>query len=234
VGNPVLRGDLRARFGSRKIVGIEIFTLGVLGMLTFLGLPPELAQVGPSRQASLANALLVVQAVLVTYFASAFAIQEIAVEGEKTAVDLAFGPFDPSVIVTGKSMASFCTILYWLLLGAPLVMFAARIRQEPIGDIIAVTAFIAIEAWAVAQIGMLYSILVEAEFSRMLAHWGTLLVLFVGTLALPDPARLANPAVAVAHTSGGELLAIICLGYAALGVMGDYLAAASLRRFAAA
>lgn len=234
MGNPVLRGDLRARFGSRKILALEIFYLGVLGMLTFLGLPPELAQVDPSRQASLANALLVVQVVLATYFASACAIQEIPVEGEKTAVDLTYGPFEPAVIVTGKSLASLFTILYWLLLGAPLVLLAARIRQEPIGDLIAVTAFIAIEAWAVAQIGMLYSILVEAEFSRMLAHWGTLLVIFVGTLALPAPARLANPVVAVAHAFGGELLTIVCLGYAALGVMGDYLAAVSLRRFAAA
>lgn len=234
MGNPVLRGDLRARFGSRKILGIEIFYLSVLGMLTFLGLPPELAQVDPSRQASLANALLVVQVVLATYFASAFAIQEIAVEGEKPAVDLTFGAFDPAVIVTGKSLASLVTVLYWLLLGAPLVLLAARIRQEPIGDLLPVTAFIAIEAWAVAQIGIVYSILIEAEFSRVLAHWGTLLVIFVGTLALPAPARLVSPVVAVAHGSGGELLGIVCLGYAALGVIGDCLAAVSLRRFVAA
>lgn len=234
MGNPVLRGDLRARIGSRKIFVMEIFYLGMLGVLTFLGLPPELTQAGEPRQAGLATALLVLQIVLVTYFASACAIQEIPVEGEKSAVDLAIGPFSPAGIVTGKSLASLLTILYWLVLGAPLIVLAARIRQEPIGDIAAVTAFVAIEAWGVTQIGMLYSILVESEFSRMLAHWGTLLVIFVGTLALPPSIRLVNPVEAVAHAAGGGLLWIPCVGYAALGVLGDFLAASVLRRFAVA
>jgi ABC-type transport system involved in multi-copper enzyme maturation permease subunit len=234
VGNPILRGDLRARIGSRKILVIEIFYLAVLGLLTFLGLPPELAQIDVPPQAGLATALLVVQAVLVTYFASACAIQEIAVEGEKTAVDLTFGPFAPAVIVAGKSLASFLTILYWLLLGAPLVMLAARIRQEPIGDIVALTAFIAIEAWGVAQVAMLYGVVVESEFSRMLAHWGTLFLIFVGTLALPAPSRLVNPVDAVMHGTGGGALWFACLGYAVLGVLGDSVATVSLRRFASA
>lgn len=233
MGNPVLRGDLRARIGSPKILAIEIFYLSMLGVLTFLGLPPELTQTGEPRQASLATALLVLQVVLVTYFASACTIREISVEGEKSAVDLAFGPFGAAVIVVGKSLASFLTILYWLLLGAPLIVLAAGIRQDPLRDIAAVTAFIAIEAWGATQIGMLYGILVESEFSRMLAHWGTLLAIFVGTLALPAPVRVVNPVNAVAHAAGG-LLWIACLGYTALGVVGDCLAAMSLRRFATA
>lgn len=233
MGNPVLRGDLRARSTSRKILVIQIFYLAVLGLLTFLGLPPELTQTDASRQAGLVLALLAAQVVLLTYFASACAIQEIAVEGEKTAVDLVFAPFTPAAIITGKSLASLITILYWLLLGAPLVMLAARIRQEPLDGIIGVTAFIAIAAWGITQIGTLYSILVESEFSRVLAHWGTLLTIFVGTLVLPAPARLVNPVVTVARAAGGGIPWVACLGYAVLGVVCDYLAGVSLRRFAA-
>ena len=234
MGNPVFRGDLRARVGSRKILAIEVFSLGVLGVLTFLGLPPELAKVDVPQPAGLTAALLIVQSVLITYFASACAIGEIAVEGEKPAVDLSFAPFAPAAIVTGKSQASLLTILSWLLLGAPLVIFAARIRQEPVGGIIAVTAFIAVAAWAIAQIGILYSVLFESEFSRMLAHWGTLLVIFVGTLALPAPLRLVNPVGIAAHPAEMGTLWFACAAYGAVGVLADSMAVIALRRFASA
>lgn len=234
MGNPVFRGDLRARVGSRKILVIEVFYLGVLGVLTFLGLPPELARVDVPHPAGLTAALLIVQAVLITYFASACAIGEIAVEGEKPAVDLSFAPFTPTAIVTGKSLASLLTILSWLLLGAPLVTFAARIRQESVAGVIAVTVFIAVASWGIAQIGMLYSVLIESEFSRMLAHWGTLLVIFVGTLALPTPLQPVNPIGTAAHLAETGTLWFACVAYGAAGVLADSLAAISLRRFASA
>jgi ABC-type transport system involved in multi-copper enzyme maturation permease subunit len=136
VTNPVLRGDLRARFRSHKVHVLQAVSLGALGLLAFLGLPPELNQIDRSHQTSLVVALLVVQVVLVTYFASACAAQEIAVEGEKPAIDLIFAPFDPSAIVTGKSLASLITIFYWILQGAPLIVLAAGIRQFPVVDLL--------------------------------------------------------------------------------------------------
>ncbi len=232
--NPVLRGDLRARMRSRKILLIEMFLLGVLGLLTFLGLPPELNQIDPSHGAGLGLALLGVQAVLVTYFASACALQEIAIEGEKAAVDLVFGPFAPLTVVTGKSLASLATIVYWLLLGMPLLVLAAGIREESIASLAITTGLIAVVAWGIAQIGMLYSIMVDSESSRVLAHWVTLLMIFVGTLALPGPGQWVNPVVAVTRAAAGAAPGAAWLLYAALGVVCDWCARASLRRFTTA
>ncbi len=232
--NPVLRGDLRARMRSRKRLLIEALLLGVLGLLTFLGLPPELSQIDPSHPASLATALLVVEAVLIAYFASACTIQEIGLEGEKAAVDLVFAPFAPRTIVAGKSVASLLTIAYWLALGAPLLVLAAGIRQEPLGAAALASALIAIEAWGVAQVGMLYGIVLEAEFSRTLAHWATLLFIFAGTLALPAPARWANPVLGVTRAAAGAPPLPAGAVFAALGILCDWAACRSLRRFAVA
>lgn len=232
--NPVLRGDVRARMTSRKILSIEAFLLGVLGVLTFLGVPPELTQADPSHQASLGLALLIVQAVLVTYFASACTLQEIAVEGEKPAVDLVFGPFTPWTVVTGKSLASLVTIVYWLLLGAPLVTLATGIRQESVAHLAVATGLIAVEAWGMTQIGMVLSITVESEFSRTLVHWITLLAIFAGTLALPGPAQWVNPVVAVMRAAAGEPSILSWILYGALGLAADRMAHASLGRLTTA
>ncbi len=203
----------------------------MLGLLAFLGLPPELNQIDQSRGAGLDVALLAVQVVLVTYFASACAIQEIAVEGEKAAVDLVFAPFTPRTIVIGKSLASLVTIAYWLLLGAPLLVLAAGIRQNPIGSLVLPTTLIVVLAWGMTQIGLLYSIVVDAEFSRTLAHWGTLIVVFVATLVLPASAGWANPVVAVARAAGGSISALSYAAYATVGVGCTCLAARLLRKF---
>ncbi len=229
--NPVLRGDVRMRIRSRKVLLIEAFYLGVLGLLAFLGLPPELNQVDPSQQAGLGVALLIVQTVLVTYFASACTLQEIAIEGEKSAVDLVFGPFTPRTVVAGKSLASLVTIAYWLLLGVPLLILTASIRQEPVGALALTAALVAVEAWGIAQIGMLYSVVVEPEFSRTLAHWATLLVIFVGTLALPAPAQWVNPVVAVVRAAQGAPAGPAWALYACLGVACDWGTRRALRRF---
>lgn len=231
MGNPVLRGDLRARFASHKIRVIQLFYLSVLGLLAFLGLPPELNQIDQPRGASLDVALLAVQVVLVTYFASACAIREIAVEGEKAAVDLVFAPFAPGTIVVGKSLASLVTIAYWLLLGAPLLALASGIRQAPIGILLLPATLIAVLAWGMTQIGLLYSIVAESEFSRTLAHWGTLIVVFVATLALPASAWWANPVVAVARAAGGAIPVPSYAAYATVGVGCTCLAGRLLRKF---
>ena len=216
--NPVLRGDLRARSRSRKLWFLTLIYVGVLGALIFLGLPPELDRLAGSHESSLYVAVLWVEAVLVAYAASACLIQEVAVEGEKPAIDLVFAPFPPATIVAGKSLSSLVTIVYWLALAAPLVVLTAAIRQVPWGWVVGSLASIAVVAWGVGQIGLLYGVLFETEFSRTLAHWGTLLVLFVASAALPPRLRDLNPVVAATTAAAGGFPLSALATYAALGV----------------
>ena len=229
MANAVLRGDLRARGTSRKIRVVVLVYLGMLALLLLLGLPPELNQVGLSGGLELA--LLGVQVVLVTYFASACALQEIAVEGERPAADLACGPFSRRTIVIGKSVASLATVTYWLLLGLPMLVLVSEIRQSPLASLALVFTLVAVQAWAVAQIGMLYSIVFESEFTRTLAHWATLLAIFVATLALPPEMQWTNPVVAVARAAQGAIPVEAVACYAALGLGCGGLAYGALRRF---
>ncbi len=233
MNNPVLRGDLRARFRSHKLHIFQAFSLGVLGLLAFLGLPPELSRIDRSDQTSLVVALLVVQVVLVTYLAAACAIQEIAVEGEKPAIDLIFGPFNRSEIVIGKSLASLITIAYWLLQGAPLLVLAAGIRQYPIVDLLPPLALSTAIAWGVAQLGLFTSVTAEGEISREMAHWGALFIIFVATLAHPA-VSWANPLLAVVSAAQGSVSGLAGAAYVGLGVMCNSLTHVVLRRFASA
>jgi ABC-type transport system involved in multi-copper enzyme maturation permease subunit len=230
VHNPVLRGDLRARFGSHKLHLFQVFSLGVLGLLAFLGLPPELNRLDRADQTSLVVALLVVQVVLVTYLAAACAIQEIAVEGEKPAIDLIFGPFTRSAIVIGKSLGSLITIAYWLLQGAPLLVLAAGIRQYPIVDLFPPLALSAAIAWGVAQLALLASVTAEGDISREIAHWGAFFVIFVATLAHPA-VSWANPVLAVVSAAQGSTSGLTAAAYAGLGVVCNSLTLVVLRRF---
>jgi hypothetical protein len=229
-GNPVLRGDLRARSGSRKIWILQAVYLGILGALVFLGLPPELGRFAESHETSLYVAVLWMQVVLVTYSASACLVQEIAVEGEKGPVDLLFAPFSPTAIIIGKSLASLITVVYWLLLGLPLLVLTTAIRQIPTNALWPVIALIAVIAWGIAEVGLLYSILFEAEFTRTLAHWATLIAVFVGTASLPPELRSLNPIIATTAAASGAPLGGALAMYAALGIGCALLARMRLRQ----
>jgi hypothetical protein len=217
VRNPVLRGDLRARGRSRKLWLLTLIFLGITGALVFLGLPPELDRFAESQASSLYVAVLWVEVVLVTYGASACLIQEIAIEGEKPAMDLVFAPFPPATIVAGKSASSLVTIVCWVAMGAPLLVLTTVIRQVPWHWVALSLATIAVMAWGIAEIGLLYDIFFETEFSRTLAHWGTLLTIFIGTAALPPLLRALNPIVAATAVAEGALTLTPLAFYAALG-----------------
>jgi hypothetical protein len=231
--NAILRGDLRARAASRKIVAIELFYLAVLGVLAWLGMPPELGAQGGDRTASLTTALLVIQAVLVTYFTSACAAQEIAVETEKSPVDLVFAPFAPRAIVYGKSLATLATAVYWLILGAPLIALSAGIRHDSAAGVLRAEGLIAAVAWGMAQAGLWLGAAIDSDFSKALAHWSGLMVVFVGTLALPLPARLVNPVLAISAAQDGTLPAAAYVIYPALGITCALAARLTLRRYVA-
>ncbi len=215
--NPVLRGDLRARSSSRKVWSLQALYLGILGILVFLGLPPELGRIAEPHEPSLYVAVLWVQVVLVTYAASACLVQEIAVEGEKAPVDLLYAPFSPRTIVTGKSAASLATIAFWLLLGLPLLVLAMVIRQLPAGTLLPVAGLVTVMAWGVAQVGLLLNVLCEAEFSRTLAHWAILAIVFIGTGSLPPLLRALNPIVATTAAAAGAFPLGTLGAYALLG-----------------
>lgn len=231
MNNAVLRGDLRARAASRKVVAIELFYLGVLGVLAWLGLPPELGAQTAERTASLTTALLVVQTVIVTYFASACAAQEIAVEGEKSPVDLVFAPFAPRSIVAGKSIATLATAAYWVLLGAPLIVLSAGVRQDSAAGVVRAEVFIVMVAWGMAQVALWLGTAIESDFSKALAHWGWLVTVFVGTLALPLPIRAVNPALGIGAAQSGTLPAAVYAVYIVLGIACDAGARLTLRRY---
>jgi len=231
MNNAVLRGDLRARAASRKVIAMELFYLGVLAVLAWLGMPPELGAQTAGRTASLTTALLAVQAIIVTYFVSACAAQEIAVENEKSPVDLVFAPFAPRSIVAGKSLATLATVAYWLLLGAPLIALSAGIRQDSAAGLVAAELFVVAVAWGMAQTGLWLGSAIESDFSRTLAHWGWLVTVFVGTLALPLPIRTVNPVLGIAAAQRGDLPAAAYAVYIALGIASDAGARLTLRGY---
>ncbi len=232
--NPVLRGDLRARSSSHKLWALQGVYLGILGVLVFLGLPPELGRVAESHEPSLYVAVLWVQVVLVTYAASACLVQEIAVEGEKAPVDLLYAPFAPGTIVAGKSAASLVMIAFWLLLGLPPLVLAMAIRQLPAATLIPVAGLVAVMAWGVAQVGLLLNIVCEAEFSRTLAHWAMLAVVFIGTGSLPPLLRALNPIVATTTAAAGAFPAGTLAAYGLLGIASAAGAYVRLSRMVAA
>jgi len=229
----VLRGDLRARSRSRKIWIFQAAYLGILGALVFLGLPPELGRFASSSETSLSLAVVWVQIVLVAYCASACLVQEIAVEGEKGPVDLIFAPFSPATIVVGKSLASLVTIVFWLLLGAPLLLLTIAIRQISLVVLLPIAAVLTLVAWGIAQVGLLYSVLFESEFSRILIHWGTLIVVFVITASLPPALRSLNPIVAATAATHGMMTGAAG-AYALVGIGCALWAHGHLRRIAVA
>jgi hypothetical protein len=231
--NPVLRGDLRTRSGSRKLWALQAVYLGILGVLVFLGLPPELGRIAESHEPSLYVAVLWVQVVLVTYVASASVVQEIAVEGEKAPIDLLYAPFAPGTIVAGKSLTSLATIAFWLLLGLPLLVLAMVIRQVPAATLMPVAALVAVMAWGVAQVGLLLNVVCEAEFSRTLAHWAMLAIVFIATGSLPPSARVLNPIVATTSAAGGAFPLRTLAAYALLGLACAALARIRLSRMVA-
>lgn len=191
--NPVLRADVRHRLGSAKALTLHTIFLVVIGLLTFLSLPPELGRLDELRQQGLVVACLVVSEALTIYFTSACAAGEIGIEGEKSVWDLAASPFAARTIAWGKvlSGASFA-LLQWLLAG-PFVVVVAAIRGESLMAVLRAALVGIPAATAFGAAGTLYSVQFESDFSRSFAHWTTLLAVIVGTNALPAPWRSFSP-----------------------------------------
>lgn len=223
--NPVLRADVRYRLGSSKALTLHTIFLVVIGLLTFLSLPPELGRLDELRQDGLVVACLVVSAVLTMYFTSACAAGEISIEGEKFVWDLAASPFAAGTIAWGKMLtaASFA-VLQWLLAG-PFIILVAAIRGEPLMAILRAALVGIPAATAFGAAGTLYSVEFESDFARSFVHWTILLAVILGANALPAPWRTLSPvrALAIAVREGVRpavwlvvgvylLAAVLCVG----------------------
>ncbi len=202
--NPVLRADLRYRMGSPKAVTLHTIYLGLVAVLTFLSLPPELGRLDDLRGEGLLLALLVVSTVLTMYFASACACGEIAVEGEKSVADLAASPFSAGTVATGKVLAGSAFAVLQFALAVPFLAVVAGMRGEPLAVVLRAGVIAIPAATATGAAGTLYSAVLDSDFARSFAHWTTLLAIIVGANVLPAPWDVLSPVRALAVVSGGS------------------------------
>lgn len=202
--NPVLRADLRYRMGSPKAVTLHTIYLGLVAVLTFLSLPPELGRLDDLRGEGLLLALLVVSTVLTMYFASACACGEIAVEGEKSVADLAASPFPAGTVATGKVLAGSAFAVLQFALAVPFLAVVAGMRGEPLAVVLRAGVIAIPAATATGAAGTLYSAMLDSDFARSFAHWTTLLAIIVGANVLPAPWDVLSPVRALAVVSGGS------------------------------
>jgi len=191
--NAVARRDLRLRLAGGKAVTMVTVYLLVLAILALLSLPPDLGRLDDLRQEGLLLAFLVVATVLAIYLTSAAACGEIAVEGEKSVVDLAASPFPPGVVARGKVLTSAVFAAWLLLLGLPFSVIVAGIRGESLFAVLRAAAVTVPVAAAIGGIGALFGAVFESDFARSFVHWLTLLAAIVGAAALPRPWNLLSP-----------------------------------------
>lgn len=187
----IARGDLRARFGTRKAVWVQGAFLLVVCMVTLIGLSPDAA--AGQVVGGVSTAILVIA----VYVAVATSSGEIALPGEKALPDLAMSPFGAGEIARGKAIASAMFALYLALAVWPLLLFLHALRDGGASVAAAQAGVVAAVAWGFAGIGVWLSGVVEGDLLRILATWGLLLVVFgllplVGAPAF-QPVRAVQP-----------------------------------------
>lgn len=191
--NPIARGDLRRRLAGGKALTMVTLYLSVLALLAFLSLPPDLGRLDDLRQEGLLVAFLIVETVLAAYLTSASACGEIAIDGEKSVVDLAASPFTPPAVARGKALTSFLFAALLVLVASPFSVLVAGIRGEALSAV-AGAALVAVGvAGALGTLAALYGAVFESDFARSFVHWATLLALIVGATALPPPWDAVSP-----------------------------------------
>ena len=191
--NPVTRSDLRRRLGRGRALTMVTVYLSVLALLAFLSLPPDLGRLDDLRQEGLLLAFLIVETVLAAYLTSASACGEIAVEGEKSVVDLAASPFTPGTVARGKVLTSLLFATLLTMLAVPFSLVVAGIRGEAPSAVARAAIVTVPVAASLGALGALYSAVFDSDFTRSFVHWLTLLALVVGATALPPPWDVLSP-----------------------------------------
>lgn len=225
--NPIYRNDLRFRLTSPRAISLFTIYLSLLGVLAMLALPPEVGRIDELRQEGLLRVMLIIQMVLVAYFTSAAACGEIAMDGEKSAWDLATAPFPSWVIARGKVAVSLAFAATMMLAGVPIVTMIAAIRGETLGPIARAPVVGLPFAMGMGALGALYGASFDSDFARSFVHWLTLVTLVAASTALPSPWNLISPVRALTVAAQGlraDIL-LVAAAYLLLAVA----AAAALR-----
>jgi hypothetical protein len=191
-------------------------------ILLLLSLPPEIGRLD-LRDANLLLAFLLVQLIAVTYLSSAIASTEIGVEGEKALPDLALSPFAPRAIAAGKLASSAIYAASLLAAALPLVVLSGALRGSPLWPVIWAEALTLAVATAAGTWGAWLGGRLTSDFSRSLAHWAGLALVFGATAWLPDPWSAASPLrmIDALVRSGWSAAFITCtIVYAGLAALG--------------
>jgi hypothetical protein len=223
--NAITRGDLRARLGTHRGIWVQTIYLGICSTFLLLSLPPEIGRF-ELREANLLLAFLVVQLVSVTYLTSAFAVAELALEGEKGLPDLALSAFPPEAVAVGKLTASGAYAVYLVAVGLPIVTLAAALRGAALGTVMAAAVLVVAVATAAGTWGAWLGGRLASDFTRSFVHWAMLGSIFVGTTLLPSPWTLLNPVRLLEHTireGWTAALAVIAAAYVAAAAGGALL-----------
>ncbi|MDQ7844248.1 MAG: hypothetical protein QN141_09915 [Armatimonadota bacterium] len=191
--NAVARNDLRLRLSRGNAVTLVTVYLSLLAVLALLSLPPDLGRLDDLRQEGLLLAFLVATTVVAVYLTTAAACGEIAIEGEKSVLDLAASPFPPEVVGRGKVLTSAVFAAFLLLLATPFTVIVAGIRGEPLAAAARAAIVTIPMAAALGGLAALTGAVFDSDFARSFVHWFMLLAVIVGAAALPPPWHLLSP-----------------------------------------
>ncbi|MCS7235664.1 MAG: hypothetical protein RMM30_06790 [Armatimonadota bacterium] len=209
----IVRGDLRARLGTRKGLAVCAAYTAAVWLLGLLGTGPERGGESPLWVASVG--LLVVVGYVVTAAAGA----EIAFPGEKGVLDLVVSPFSAAEVAWGKALsdavfAALCTAATW-----PVLVFLHALRGSPWPESLAQAAVLLAVSWGFGGVATWLSAAVESEVSRSVLLWGGLAGFLAGAgLVGPWPwhpvhaVRPFGPAWARAACAA-SLVAVGALGF---------------------
>lgn len=210
----VVRGDLRARFGTGKGVGVQAVFALLVCLATLLGLSPDADGATPSQVVGGVSIAILVAA---AYVAVAISSGEIAIPGEKTLPDLVMSPFSAGEIVRGKAITSAVFAAHLALATWPAFYFLNALRDGSPWVAAAQAGVVAAVVWGFAAIGTWLSGAVEGDLVRSLAAWGLLAGVFglLPLLGFPSfqPVRAVHPGVA------GELRAMCALFSTVIGAL---------------
>lgn len=170
----IVRGDLRARLGTRKGIAVQAAFLAAVWLLGLLGTGPERGGDSPMWVASVG--LLVV----VVYVVTAAAGGEIAFPGEKAVLDLVASPFSAAEVAWGKALsnaafATVCTLGAW-----PVLLFLQALRTGPWQESLAQAAVLLAVSWGFGGFATWLGVTVESEVSRSVLLWGGIVAFLAG------------------------------------------------------
>ncbi len=170
----VLRGDLRARLGTRKGVWVQLATSGAVWLLGLLGTGPQRGGESPLGVASVG--VLVV----VGYVVTAAAAGEISFPGEKSVLDLAASPFSAADVVLGKALSSAAFALLCAAGSWPVLFFLQSLREIPLAESLTQAGVVWAVSWGFAGAATWLTAAVESEVSRSVLLWGGIVALLAG------------------------------------------------------